>query len=286
MLIAQVRHVVSVRHARSYGARTPPSYRADTNRDLIHVSTFIMDSDDEPLTLSSHALAALQEFKAEETARKDQFARLFQELENRFDDLQKVSIDDFKEDWQLLQFWYADETAEILAKALLEGADEDTVVCIASAPSVYAAVTKLPADQVPTKHIYLLEYDKRFEVMAGKKYFHFYDYNTPDDVPEVLRNKCHRLLIDPPFLEEECQTKSAKAARNLLAEDTGALTKSGDRKFKLISSTGERMRDIIKKTYPETLLTSFLPEHKNGLSNEFRCYASFECPYWKFDSTV
>lgn len=245
-----------------------------------------MDSDDEPLTLSSHALAALREFKTEETARKEQFAKLFQELETRFDELKKVSIDDFKEDWQLSQFWYADETADILAKALLEGADEDTVVCIASAPSVYAAVTRLPADQIPTKHIYLLEYDKRFEVMAGKKYFGFYDYNQPDAVPEVIRNKCHRLLIDPPFLEEECQTKSAQAARNLLAANTGEKTKSGDEKVKLISSTGERMRDIIKKTYPETQLTSFLPEHKNGLSNEFRCYASFECAHWTFDSTV
>lgn len=245
-----------------------------------------MDSDDEPLTLSSHALAALQEFKTEETARKEQFAKLFQELETRFDELKKVSIDDFKEDWQLSQFWYADDTADILAKALLEGADEDTVVCIASAPSVYAAVTRLPAEQVPTKHIYLLEYDKRFEVMAGKKHFGFYDYNMPDEVPEEIRNKCHRLLIDPPFLEEECQTRSAKAARNLLAPNTGEKTKTGDDKVKLISSTGERMRDIIRKTYPETRLTSFLPEHKNGLSNEFRCYASFECAYWTFDSTV
>ncbi|SGZ58471.1 CIC11C00000005095 [Sungouiella intermedia] len=224
-----------------------------------------MDSDDEPLVLSAATLAALQQFRSEEEQRKEHFAKLYQESEDRYDELQKVSIDDYKEDWQLSQFWYSDETADILAKALLEGADEDTVVCIASAPSVYAAVTRLPAEQVPTKHIYLLEFDKRFEVMAGKKYFHFYDYNKPEEVPE---------------------TKSAQAARNLLADINGEKTASGDQKFKLISSTGERMRDIIKKTYPETLLTSFLPEHKNGLSNEFRCYASFECPYWKFDNTV
>lgn len=245
-----------------------------------------MDFDDEPLTLSADTLAALQQFRTEEESRKEHFAKLYQELEDRYDELQKSSIDDYKEDWQLSQFWYTDETADILARALLEGADEDTVVCIASAPSVYAAVTRLPADQIPTKHIYLLEFDKRFGVMAGKKYFHFYDYNKPDEVPEVIRNKCHRLLIDPPFLEKECQTKSAQAARNLLAENNGEKTASGDQKFKLISSTGERMRDIIKKTYPETHLTSFLPEHKNGLSNEFRCYASFECPYWKYDDTV
>lgn len=242
-----------------------------------------MDSDDEPLTLSSHALAALQLFRDEEETRKEQFAKLFQELEERFD---QVTIDDFKEDWQLSQFWYSDETAEILARSLLEGADKDTVICIASAPSVYAAVKKLPKEQVPTEHIYLLEYDKRFAVLGGKEHFFFYDYNHPEDVPSVLRNKCHRLLIDPPFLEEECQTKSGQAARNLLVADDGLVTESGDKRFKLISSTGERMRHIMKKTYPETQLTSFLPEHKNGLSNEFRCYASFECLYWKYDDTV
>lgn len=242
-----------------------------------------MDSDDEPLTLSSHALAALQLFRNEEKTRKEQFAKLYQELEDRFD---QVTIDDFKEDWQLSQFWYTDETAEILAKALLEGADKDTVICIASAPSVYAAVKKLPKEQVPTEHIYLFEYDKRFEVLAGKKHFFFYDYNLPDEIPRELRNKCHRLLIDPPFLEEECQTKSARAARNLLVKDDGLVTQWGNKRFKLISSTGERMRHIMQKTYPETQLTSFLPEHKNGLSNEFRCYASFECLYWKSDDTV
>lgn len=240
--------------------------------------------DDEPIQLSAATLAALQQFRQEEELQKEKFAKLYQESEDRFD--KQVSIDDFKEDWQLSQFWYADETAKTLGRALLEGADEDTVICIASAPSVYAAISKLPKSQIPTQHIYLLEYDKRFELMAGKSHFSFYDYNEPNEIPAHLKNKCHRLLIDPPFLEEECQVKSSQAARNLLAPDNGETTVSGDKRFKLISSTGERMRDIIKKTYPETNLTSFLPEHKNGLSNEFRCYASFECDHWKFDETV
>lgn len=241
-----------------------------------------MDSDDD-LALSLHALAALQEFKRDEEARNKEFEKLYKQLQDDYD--RQVSIDLFQEDWQLSQFWYTDETADILAKALLEGADEDTVICIASAPSVYAAVTRIPKEEVPTKHIYLLEFDKRFQAMAPKHFF-FYDFNEPENVPEILRHKCHRLLIDPPFLEELCQIKSAQAARNLLAEDHGKLTKSGDKMFKLVSSTGERMRDVIKKAYPETSLTSFLPEHKNGLSNEFRCYASFEGSYWKYDATL
>lgn len=246
-----------------------------------------MESDDEPITLSAHALAALQEFKQEENQRLEQFESLYKQSEEDFENSKKdLSIDAFKEDWQLSQFWYADETAKILAKALLEGADEDTIIVIASAPSVYAAINKLSPSEIPTKQIYLLEYDKRFEALAGKKHFFFYDYNKPDEIPDILRHKCHRLLIDPPFLEEECQTKSSEAAKNMLVADRTSLTKSGDLKYKLVSSTGERMHKVIQKNYPDTTMTSFLPEHKNGLSNEFRCYASFECSYWKFQKDI
>lgn len=242
-----------------------------------------MDSDDEPLTLSSHALAALQEFKQEEEQRFEQFQSLYNESEKRFDD-QQISIDAFQEDWQLSQFWYDDDTAMTLARALLEGADESTVIAVASAPSVYAAIKKIPQSELPTQHIYICEYDRRFALLGGDKYF-FYDYNNPENVPEELHHKCHRVLIDPPFLEEDCQTKSAEFARNLLAKDLGKKTKTGEPQFKLISSTGERMHAIILKLYPETKVTDFLPKHKNGLSNEFRCYASFECSYWKFDTS-
>lgn len=245
------------------------------------------DSDDEPITLSAHALAALQEFKNEEQERLEKFESLYQQSEDKFDEQKKqqanITIDDFKEDWQLSQFWYSDETARILGKALLEGADDETVVVIASAPSVYAAIKQFPPEEIPTEHIYLLEFDPRFKVLAGSEHFSVYDYNMPNDIPEKLRNKCHRILIDPPFLEEECQTKSSEAARNLLVKDRSGKTKSGDDKYKLISSTGERMNELVtKKNYPDTKMTDFYPEHKNGLSNEFRCYASFECSYWKF----
>ncbi|CAI5759535.1 unnamed protein product [Candida verbasci] len=242
-----------------------------------------VSDDDEPLTLSSHTLAALQEFKLEEKSRLEKFQTLFKQSENNFDNKQKLNhqnlkltIDDFKEDWQLSQFWYSDETASTLGKALLEGADENTIIVIASAPSVYAAIKQFPKHQVPTDQIYLLEFDPRFKILAGDEKFAIYDYNKPDEIPKNLRYKCHRLLIDPPFLEEECQTKSAIAAKNLLIKD------DSNQVIKLITSTGERMNDIVKKIYPDTFMTNYYPEHKNGLSNEFRCYANFECSYWQF----
>lgn len=241
-----------------------------------------MESDDEPLSLSNDALAALQEFKQEEKQRIEIFEHLSKKAEEQAET--PVDIDLFQEDWQLSQFWYDDKTAEILGRAILEGADENTVVAIASAPSVFAAIKKFDPKDIPTKHIYLLEYDTRFNVLAGNDHFFHYDFYKPNDIPETLKNKCHRVLIDPPFLEEECQTNSAIAARNLLVTDTTPRTKTNDLQFKLVSSTGERMKDVIKRNYPETSITNFYPEHKNGLSNEFRCYASFECSYWKFEA--
>ena len=240
-----------------------------------------MDSDEE-ITLSAHALAALQEYKQEEQERAEKFQKLSEIAEKRAADQKKeASIHDFQEDWQLSQFWYLDETANTLAKALLEGADSETVIVIASAPSVYAAITKMPAEEVPTKHIYLLEYDKRFEVLAEKGHYFFYDYMTPDDIPEVLMHKCHRLLIDPPFLEEECQLNSAKAAHNMLIKDKTETDDKGNLRYRLISCTGERMAPVVQKAYPGVQMTDFYPQHSR-LQNEFRCYASFESSFWKF----
>lgn len=112
----------------------------------------------------------------------------------------------FKEDWQLSQFWYTDNTADILAEALLEGADSDTIIAVVSAPSVYAAILKRPKEQIPTKNIYLFEYDTRFELLAGRDHYIFYDYIHPLEFTDQLKGKVNRLLIDPPFLHDNCQT--------------------------------------------------------------------------------
>lgn len=196
---------------------------------------------------------------------------MYQQAEDAFDERSKLTIDDFKEDWQLSQFWYSDSTAETLLDALLEGANEDTVVCIASAPSVYAIINK-KKEQLPTKHIYLFEFDKRFELLSGADHFGFYDYNEPLNFRKDLVGKVDRLLLDPPFLEPECQQKSSITAKSLLKDSSS----------KFITCTGERMSEQVHKNYSDIHTTSFFPEHKNGLSNEFRCYANFECSKWKF----
>jgi len=53
---------------------------------------------------------------------------------------------------------------------------------------------------------------------------------------------------------------------------------------KLIVCTGERMESLINKLYrPQGIATTnFEPVHSKGLSNEFFCYANFECESWKW----
>lgn len=53
---------------------------------------------------------------------------------------------------------------------------------------------------------------------------------------------------------------------------------------KLVVCTGERMERVIHRLYrPQGIkTTSFEPVHSKGLSNEFFCYANFECRVWNW----
>jgi protein required for attachment to host cells len=233
-------------------------------------------ADDDDLQLSSHALAALLEFRSEEQERTAKFEALQRDAQDKFDKEQEIrekGMALFKEDWQLSQFWYNDATADLLARELLDGATEDTIVVIVSAPSVYAAMKKFE-DSWPTKQIHLLEFDKRFEVLAADKY-HFFDYNYPQQVPEELVQKADRILADPPFIEYECQVKTSQAVKRMLRSTSS----------RFITCTGERVKETLShEAYKDLGLhqTTFLPEHANGLSNEFLCYSNYEGPSWSF----
>ena len=66
-----------------------------------------------------------------------------------------------------------------------------------------------------TCSIILLEYDKRFSI-HGENYV-FYDYNKPLDLPSSLAEEGQFDLVaaDPPFLSEECLTKTALTIKHL-----------------------------------------------------------------------
>jgi hypothetical protein len=74
---------------------------------------------------------------------------------------------------------------------------------------------------------------------------------------------------------------AAMTARWLLKEP--ATSEKGS-KPRVAICTGERMESLILRLYKGFVVrtTDFEPAHTGGLSNEFRCYASFECESWRW----
>ncbi|KAI1080288.1 putative N6-adenine methyltransferase-domain-containing protein [Whalleya microplaca] len=233
-------------------------------------------------TLSAHALAALQEFLGERDAHVDKFERLKVEAEQDAAAAlakQTLSMNTFTEDWNKSQFWYSDETADLIAKQLLDGVRDDEVIAVVSTPSVFVALKNLmnAADAAsPKPKVYLLEHDQRFSVFPE---FLFYDFHQPIKLPAHLRGSVDRIICDPPFLSEDCQTKMALTVR-WLSRPSAPKSTPGAR---LIVCTGERMAPLVTKLYRSLSLraTTYEPVHRT-LSNEFWCYANFESAVWSW----
>ena len=243
-----------------------------------------MDSDDrdDMPQLPSDTLAMLNEFMAEKDAKQKHFESLKDQAESDFAKSKQLSMEAFGEDWQASQFWYTDETARTLAEQLLDGATSETCIAIVSAPSVYIALRNIVNERTGVERpmMKLLEYDRRFEVFGTD--FVYYDFEQPLRLPAELKGRFDRIICDPPFLSEDCQTKTALSVRTLARSWTAAQGDPAGLRF--ISCTGERVGEIITRLYGKAGVetTTFEPEHSKGLSNEFRCYANFECAAWKW----
>lgn len=226
--------------------------------------------------LSADALDALQQFYSERDSRQKAFEDLKAQAESEFDNKQPLSMRAFTEDWNASQFWYDDATASTLAEQLLDGATADSKIAVVSAPSVFLQLKNQLAlkSEANRSEIRLLEYDERFGVF---KEFVKYDFQQPATLPPELKGSFDRIICDPPFLSEDCQTKVALTVRwlaNSWSKDS----------LRLIVCTGERMESLIHKLYAKVGIrtTDFEVKHAKGLSNEFRCYSNFENETRKF----
>ncbi|KAM4062258.1 putative N6-adenine methyltransferase [Hirsutella rhossiliensis] len=232
----------------------------------------MVDSDDEPITLSSHALAALTEFNAEKDAHRARFEKLQAKAEAQG----PLSMEAFTEDWNESQFWYSDEVAHVLGTQLLHGSTSRTVIGVVSAPSVFVALRNIlrTCQESERPRLVLLEHDQRFNVFPE---FVFYDYKQPLKLPDELKGILDRVICDPPFLSQDCQTKAAMTVRWLLKAESSELPRP-----RVIVCTGERMEHLVTKLYQPlgVQTTTFEPKHARGLSNEFYCYANFESSSW------
>ncbi|KAF1982019.1 hypothetical protein K402DRAFT_212562 [Aulographum hederae CBS 113979] len=239
------------------------------------------DSDDDMPQLSADTLSILKQFQDEKDTRQKQFEDLKSQAEKDFDGGNtKLSMDAFTEDWQASQFWYSDETATTLAEQLLDGATDDSAIAVVSAPSCFIQLKNLLAsDRYSIKpRLLLLEFDERFGVF---KEFHFYNFEKPTQLPPELKGQFDRIICDPPFLSEDCQTKAALTVR-WLSKNWSSIEESPSSPLRLLVCTGERMEQLISRLYGKAGIrtTSFEIQHSKGLSNEFRCYANFESDIW------
>lgn len=223
------------------------------------------DEEDE-FQLSLETLAILEQFKREKQEQDEKFQKLKAQSEKAHELKAKLTMLDFKEDWQLSQFWYTEDTSNALAQeAISQTLAGQRIGCIAS-PSVYTALKKIEHDREP----FVLEYDKRFNVFDEE--FIFYDFNEPLAIDKSMRNSFDFLVIDPPFLSNACWSKVIQTAKYLIKE-----------KGKIMVCTGLVMKELIASEL-DCQLCEFQIEHANGLSNEFGCYLNYTSKNPQFGS--
>ncbi|XP_043188530.1 EEF1A lysine methyltransferase 1-like isoform X1 [Amphibalanus amphitrite] len=214
------------------------------------------DQDEEDdVQLSAFTMSALQEFVSEQLEREQRRQQAEQLAQDAAKDPDQLA--DFEEDWQLSQFWYDEATCRVLASEALRLAGPSGRVACLSSPTLYRHLRKV---RPPELKLTLFEYDQRFSVFGPE--FVLYDYRSPLDVPGDLREQFDLVVADPPFLSEECLTKTAVTVR-LLA------------KQHILLCTGAQMAPLAGR-----LLglheCRFRPAHANNLANEFRCFANYD----------
>ncbi|XP_034354175.1 EEF1A lysine methyltransferase 1 isoform X2 [Arvicanthis niloticus] len=205
------------------------------------------DSEDDDIPqLSSHTLAALQEFYAEQK----------QCINSGGDDKYNVGV--IEENWQLSQFWYSQDTALRLAQEAVDAAGEGGRIACVSAPSVYQKLRELHREDIS---VYIFEYDRRFAIYGDE--FIFYDYNNPLDLPEGIAAHSFDIVVaDPPYLSEECLRKTSETIQFLT-------------RGKILLCTGAIMEEQAAQLLGVKMCT-FIPEHSRNLANEFRCYTNYD----------
>lgn len=171
----------------------------------------------------------LQQFYTEKATCEKAFEDLKTAAEDDFA-TKPLSMESFTEDWNASQFWYTNETATSLAKQLLEDENAETEIAVVSAPSVFLQLKNILAmkkEGEERPRLTLLEFDERFNVF---KEFVKYDFEHPTRLPAELKGKFNRIIVDPPFLSEDCQTKAALTVR--------WMAKSWGQNTRIISCTG------------------------------------------------
>lgn len=165
------------------------------------------------------------------------------------------SIYEVEEDWQLSQFWYDNPTAHYLAKSAIKLISPNGKIALIACPSLYIPIKNYS----PTTEVKVLDIDQRFTGWDDD--FVYYDYRTQLKIDPELKQTFDLVIIDPPFLSDECLLKCAVAGRYLAKE-------------KIIVCTGTIMEESVNR-FLKAKMTQFKPTHKSNLQNDFSCFVNF-----------
>lgn len=155
----------------------------------------------------------------------------------------------------LNQYWYS---ALSINKLLAEVRNENPKpirAAFMSTPSLFFSLS--PEERSESV---VLDYDRQWE---GEQGFYFYDFNEPEAIPEDIQGGFDMVIIDPPFVQEDCWQKYAVSA-NLL------LRKGG----KILLTTILERAEILKKllgVHPNV----FRPSIPN-LIYQYHVYTNYE----------
>lgn len=177
-------------------------------------------------------------------------------------------------------FRYSDETQKVfgkIVKGLVRKYDGEISIALLSCPSLYQTVQSINRKVLVfnyfrglKSHFYFLdnvkifEFDKRFESFGAD--FQFYDYSSALDENYLIEyaESFDLVIADPPFLSEECLEKTSVLVKRLLKYDG-----------LIILNTGSIQRDFAKK-FLDLKESTYQPQHKNNLANEFSSFVNFD----------
>ncbi|CAG8473862.1 7020_t:CDS:2 [Ambispora gerdemannii] len=229
------------------------------------------DHDDIPMLLSTHTLSALHEFLKDQQNAQDQFEKLRSRSEARYSE----NNDKDGEDWQYDQNTSQTIAEEILINVANNKSEEYFRIACISTPTIFVKLKSL-IRKSPNNNLlraFLFEYDTRFDVY-GKDFIH-YDYKQPAQFRDaaLLKGTFDFVVVDPPFLSEECCTKTMITVRWLAKPEA----------CKIIVCTGEVMSDLVERLI-KARMTTFYPQHQGGLANEFRCFVNYQSEVLKWNN--
>ncbi|KAI6177563.1 Protein-lysine N-methyltransferase GPUH-LOCUS10829 [Aphelenchoides bicaudatus] len=195
----------------------------------------------------------------------DDVLAMVREVTEQKQEMEQSSGTDVAEDWSLSQFWYTEESMNILANevlAAIEHLKPNAQIACLSCPTLYQSLLRV--EGVFTDfHPSLYEFDTRFQAGNEEHFVHF-DYNKPLDVPGNHFKRFDMVIADPPHLSDACFVSYGLTINSILK----------DRQQKVIFCTGVKMADLIHRLF-KCRETTFKPEHRNKLGNLFGCFTNY-----------